>query len=473
MKKEKQLLGNMGLYMIGNFGSKILIMLIVPIYTYFVSPEEIGYYDLVTTAINLLCPIIMLSIQEGAYRWLLHSSVDPNTIIKNCLIVLNVGFAIGLGAFVIIYNTQDTHLPYMGLVVLLCLLQSIYILIQEITRGLRHIKLFSVSGIVYSMVFFIATILFVCIWKLKLQGMLLALLTALIVTNLVLIISQKEICQVFHKKNEKFKVHFQMIKYSVLLLPNNISWWITSYADRFMIRALLGMGANGIYAVATKFPSMLSMVTSVFYSAWQEQAILYYKDKDRDAYYSKIFNIYASLLLSGTLLLIPVTKIFIKVTMTSEYHSAALFVGFLYLGSVFQAFSAFYGTGYLSACKTNGAMITTIVGAILNILINAWFMGKFGLQIAGISTWVSYMIVWLIRIIHTRQYFRIRLQKGRLSFILIANLLCILGTFNTNNIMDAFVFIGALLIVIIYNKQLVIQGITLIKSRRKSKNHEA
>ena len=38
----------------------------------------------------------------------------------------------------------------------------------------------------------------------------------------------------------------RMIKYSLQLMPNSISWWITSYADRFHDKMFLGMSMNGI-----------------------------------------------------------------------------------------------------------------------------------------------------------------------------------------------------------------------------------
>ena len=65
MNKENRLVKNVILYTIGNLGSKVLVMLIVPIYTHYMNPAEIGYYDLIVTLAGLICPVIMLSIHEG------------------------------------------------------------------------------------------------------------------------------------------------------------------------------------------------------------------------------------------------------------------------------------------------------------------------------------------------------------------------------------------------------------------------
>ena len=76
MNKENRLVKNVILYTIGNLGSKVLVMIIVPIYTHYMNPAEIGYYDLIVTLAGLICPIIMLSIHEGVYRWLLESGSE-------------------------------------------------------------------------------------------------------------------------------------------------------------------------------------------------------------------------------------------------------------------------------------------------------------------------------------------------------------------------------------------------------------
>ena len=66
--KSKELVKGTLIYAIGSFGSKILSLLIVPLYTFFIVPEELGNYDLILTTVNLLIPIITLQITGAAYK---------------------------------------------------------------------------------------------------------------------------------------------------------------------------------------------------------------------------------------------------------------------------------------------------------------------------------------------------------------------------------------------------------------------
>lgn len=64
-KKYKKLGTNMLWMVIGNFSSKILVFLLVPLYTYALSTREYGIADLLTTTISLLIPFFRYSLQKG------------------------------------------------------------------------------------------------------------------------------------------------------------------------------------------------------------------------------------------------------------------------------------------------------------------------------------------------------------------------------------------------------------------------
>lgn len=80
-QNDKKIVKGTLIYAIGNFGTKILAFLIVPLYTYYISTSDMGDYDLVTTTVALFTPIITMRISDAAYRWILHN-IDKK---KNCI----------------------------------------------------------------------------------------------------------------------------------------------------------------------------------------------------------------------------------------------------------------------------------------------------------------------------------------------------------------------------------------------------
>ena len=218
-----------------------------------------------------------------------------------------------------------------------------------------------------------------------------------------------------------------MQRYSLLMIPNYINQWLMKTLDKYFILFYLGAWSNGIYTVAHRFPDMLVMLNSMFYSAWVEQAIVEYGSEDRDAYFSRIYRAYSRLLFSVVLLAIPLTKYAIRIFTGHEYFSAYRYVPFLYIGVVFLGLAGFVGTGYLGTKKTGGLMWTSVAGAGVNILVNAALMPPLGLQAAGISSFCAYGVMWLARIIQTRKFFSIKIYWGEFCMLTVLSLLFAAG----------------------------------------------
>lgn len=206
-----------------------------------------------------------------------------------------------------------------------------------------------------------------------------------------------------------------MIRYSLPLIPNTICWWVINSVDRYMIRFYLGSDANGIYSMSTKYPAIVTMITSIFYLAWQESAIKEYDTPNRNQFFSAVFNKYNKLLLSTVIVCIPFIKAFLMFIMEQSYKSAWKYTGFLMIGCSFSALCTFLGIGYNISKDTKKALYTTSVAAITDALINLFFMKKYGLQIASISTFISYFILFIIRMFDCRKYFKLDIKWGEFT----------------------------------------------------------
>ena len=75
LKNNKELIKGIGVYAIGTFGTKILSFLIVPLYTYYIATDDMGVYDILTSTISLLTPIITMQISDAAYRWIIRDDI--------------------------------------------------------------------------------------------------------------------------------------------------------------------------------------------------------------------------------------------------------------------------------------------------------------------------------------------------------------------------------------------------------------
>ena len=67
--KVKKLIKDFFIFALGSLGSKVILFLLVPLYTSFLSTEEYGIADLIFTLTQVLVPIVSLSIWQGVIRF--------------------------------------------------------------------------------------------------------------------------------------------------------------------------------------------------------------------------------------------------------------------------------------------------------------------------------------------------------------------------------------------------------------------
>ena len=70
------MLRNLGIYAVGSIGSRLMTFLLVPIYSFFISPSEFGYYDICFVVAMFAVPIISMQLRDGAFRYLLDATTD-------------------------------------------------------------------------------------------------------------------------------------------------------------------------------------------------------------------------------------------------------------------------------------------------------------------------------------------------------------------------------------------------------------
>lgn len=407
-QKTKALLLGTIIYGIGSFGTKFLSFLIVPLYTYFIMPEELGDYDLLVTTVSLVSPLLTLKISDAAYRWIIKNkenqvpyiSATYKLLLRNCLFCAL--FLSVINFFIPVWNCYYFILILIGDRILECL--------QKLLRGVKNQKLFAISGIFHTAIMVGLNVVKVCYLKQGVVALLQSSVISLYATILLVLLCEKRLRTVDFKPNYKQQQH-EMLRYSAPLVPSTLGWWVMSASDRYVIRWMLGSTANGIYSVAYKFPTILQTIFTMFNSAWTDMALAQLSKGEKSEEYTKqVFQQLFKISFGMVFVLIPFTKIFMKIVLSERYEEAAIYVGFLYLGTVFQGFSSFVSIGYLQGKKTKGAATTSIYGAIVNLCVDLFCMKFIGLFAAGISTFLGFFVMWLTRMRDIKKVFPIKVN---------------------------------------------------------------
>ena len=194
-----------------------------------------------------------------------------------------------------------------------------------------------------------------------------------------------------------------MIKFSLPLIPTSLLWWVVNVSDRYFVKYMISDAANGLYAAAYKVPTILTLVSAIFLDAWQISAVVENKSRSRNAFYSDIFKSFQGGIFVVGSVLILFSKLITKILLAASYYDSWQYIPVLIFATVFSCFVVFLGNIYLAEKRSVATLITTLIGAVLNIILNGFMINWMGAQGAAVATLISYFTVFLIRAIDIKR----------------------------------------------------------------------
>lgn len=435
MNREKGLVENTVILAIGRFAPKLLSIITLPLLTAELSKSDYGTWDLISTMISLVMPIVTLQIQSAAFRFLIERRgkiEECKKIVSNIyLFTLPVSFIAAACLFFVFNNTVGTRI----IISLYFLMDILFLSTSQIVRGLGQNKTYSIASILISVINVAAIVLTVKYIGTGLFGVVLSTLIANAV-GLIYMLRKVHIWEYISLRYFSRETILEMISYSWPMIPNNLSNWALSLSDRLIITAALGVEANAIYAVANKIPNLLSIAQVVFVMAWQENASLAVNDKDADQYYTKMFDRIFSLLVGFTALLIAFTPIMFAILIKGDYGEAYYQMPILFLGMFFYCISAFQGGIYIAHKKTKSVGITTVGAAIINIVVDLCLVNVIGISAGSLSTLVAYLFLYIFRLKGVQKFqnisYNLKKQFGLLMLITLLLVFCFINSLWAN-----------------------------------------
>lgn len=397
----------MGIYAIGNLGSKIITFAMVAVYTYFVSKRDMGYYDLCLTIIFLILPFVTLQLRDGAFRFLLETDEIEKRSKIITFICRTLIYSTAISLVVTLLLAMFTSIDYVWYCFALLIVMSFYEVITQVARGLGNNVAFVMAGIISSLGIGIFSIVFVVMLPWGITGIFIANILARIVALVYLELHMKIITNYCRFKIKVKQVAFDLLKYSLPLLPGALCWWLTGSSDRWFINHFVGLEANGEYAVAFRFNSIILILSTIFYQAWQETAILQYNSPDRDKFFSRVFNTYIVVLAILLTVFTFSLKMVYPVIVDANYQESVYYLYPMGIAVVIFALSAFFDMGYQCAKDTVSTLPAIVVAAVVNIVFNFFLVKHFGVYGAIATSIITYLVLFLWRLHDMKRYFKL------------------------------------------------------------------
>lgn len=432
--------------------NKAMFFIAISFFSRWLTVEDFGIYDVLTTYSVILLPIVTLSVSNAIFRL----SLDEDNY-KYRKIYISNGACIFICGFIIfsifaMMLFEVLKLEYTFSFIYFFTSQLLDTFCQSVLRALKKLEIYAIGSTISGFITLIFVNLFVQKLNMGLHGIILGYGTGYLCGTFY-IFSFIKIWEYVDFKQVSLKKLKEMILYSLPLIPNEIAWWIINVSDRSIVNYFLGASANGIYAIACKIPNLCTSFFGVFNISWQESASEAISNEEREKYFNHIHKNMIKVLLSICICVLACNFLLFDFVFDSRYLEARKYTAILISSTIFNMTSQFYGGIQIALKKPKINGISTMIGSVINIVVHFCFISYIGLYAAAISTLIANLTVLLIR--RKKLNFKFRLEKNHFILIGLYILFVINSMMEVKLIISIIYLWGAILLFFVVNHSII------------------
>lgn len=394
---------------------------LIPLYTTQLSTEEYGILGIVMAAIPFFVLIAGLSLRGStAYFYYEYKDKDKDyikdlwgtsfTFVLLISLLFAVVLFIGKELLVQYIFIDIAFFPYVFLALISICTQPVYFYYQSMLKAKQEAKKAAFLDFVYFFIIIGLTIVLILFYDFKAEGALLALAVSNILFFVFSIYSGfKEIR--FGIKKVLLK---RVLKYSLPIVPHNLSSWAMNMSDRLILNSLTTLSLVGLFDIGAQLGKLINIVTlgvNSAYSPWFFEQI-----KTNKEHKKTIAAITEKIVLLYILLGVAISWFspeFLVLISKPAYHGAWIVVPFIAFAFVLNGFYYSFSNVFFLE-KTKYLPIITLAGAAVNIGFNFFLIPIYGIMGAAISSLVSKMLFVVIAYVISQRLFYIPYQLARI-----------------------------------------------------------
>jgi len=419
MNKYSRLISNTVVFGLGQFFSKAMVYLLMPLYTSVLTKEQSSSADLIQQIGNFLMPVAALGICEGLLRFAMDAKEGTDAPDDGRKRVFSSSMAILFASTLVFFILAPLAMlfieerGYIWLTVAFVIAANLQMAVSYYIRSLEHTAIYAIQGIINTALTIGFNILFLVVLKWDVTGFILAItLSNLIVT--VILFCWLRLWRDFDLKMVDGRMVRELVKYSLPLIPTTIIWSVTNITDKLIVIKYEGEAVNGMFTYSYKIPTVLTLLTTVFVEAWQLSSVKDTDEKGRGEFFSQVFSYYNGLIFMAASFLVAFIKVMTRLLLNKSYYGAWEYMPTLIFATVFSAFATFMSTVYMVRKKSLPAFFTAASGAVTNILLSLILAPYLGVHGVALATVVSYMLLFFIRALTAKKYVGFRMGIPRI-----------------------------------------------------------
>lgn len=388
-------------YTVGSMMTPMISLIMLPIFTNYLTPAEYGIMTTVQTLVGMLQLFLLLALNGAVMRFFYDFLDQPEKqkeylgsiyifvlIFSTIIATILLFFSNSVGS--LLFKNIPIN-PYYFYLIGLSWVTALSALPMSLFRAQEKAGLFVLVNLVKALAIMAITVYLIIGRGLGAESVLIA---QLLITFLVVLLTFA-----MQVKYLKLSLNVTFVKQSLLfslpLLPHVASGWIISASDRVILEKFVDIADLGIYALAAQ----VSMVLALFYTSVNSALVPRYtmlRKEGHELKANRLLKIFSYVVLIFGVASIPIAMYSIKLITSSEYYGAIALIPILLIGQIMRGFYFIPVAKLFYAKKTKAIATSSSMAAIINVIINLLAIPFIGIYGAIISTIIAELLRFLL-----------------------------------------------------------------------------
>lgn len=434
MRGVGKVLENSFLYTFSSLLTKAIGFLLLPVYTLYLTPDDYGITNLINSFTSVAAFIVAFSLYASIVRFYTDFKNDRKKLKRFYGTIITFVSLSGIIFVLLMFYTKGLLMrwffedipfyPFIVIALLNLTFTCLHTVHQSILRGMQIGKKLTAINIIVFVINMVFTLFFIGVLKLGAVGVLLStlLINLLYVAYMLYDLKNNDLITICIDRG----LLKEALRYSIPLLPHNLSTSIASFASRVFINVGASLSSVGLYSVAMQFGTIIDMIQSSVNNAfapWFFEVMNKGTGVERRdiVILSRFLLILYSLIYMGIGLF---SQEVIFLMTTDNYHMAWTVIPILVVAfSVKSVYYFYINILFYYKNVANKIFISTIMGSLADILLASILVKILGIYGAAVAFLVAKMIVVSVVIMMSRQHNDIGYKVVDMIKIIIPSLL--------------------------------------------------
>ena len=398
------------------FSGTVLIhglgVLTLPIFTAFLTTEEYGIINVFTSYISVVLVLVSFYAHGAINRYYFEKNVsDFASFMGTLFVFIHVNFVVCGGlmyynraAIAQLINLDQSLILWM---IAMSIITIFFYFYQQIMIATKQSKAYTIVEVSWHYIKFGFTIVGFLLISASLVGnttnnvYMGKIAGEFIATCLIVLYTTQKLFKYLSFTKMKWYHLRYTLRYSIPLIPFALSGFILNSFDQWYINASVGQAEAGQYAFAYKIGLLfLGLITALLNGA-QPEYFSFMNQKKHQEVREQVSSISKLLVLGAGFLILFAVDIGTLLSSKKVFLEVLPLAPVIIAAYIFHGISSLYHRGIYYKKKNHWLAIIIIISGILNVMLNIYFINRYGYKAAAYTTMASYFVMMLLSILLT------------------------------------------------------------------------